>query len=417
RYNEDLSWLIDHFKIDDIIVYNKGEVLGLPEEKLIPNVGREAETYLHYIIDNYDSLPDICVFTQGGIKDHPIPFGGRSDPHNFLIECIENAIKYGYSKNHLFTYNENAVSWGKNWNVNFGEYWDKNMYKDGIQIPFHEWFVKNIRSEYPNPINVFVAALFAVKKEKILSRPKEYYERLIKLVNWAPNCIEAHFFERSWYYIFNCDIEMKYIVARYKEDIRWLTYYVNPNQIILYNKSENLGLPNEKLIPNLGREAETYLHYIIDNYDSLPDVCIFTQGWILDHIGYRKDAHNFLMECGVSALQNGYSKNYVHFYGHDELNWGKNWNVNFGIYWKPDFYKDGIPIPFCEWFEKHIRPKYPEKLGAFHNALFAVTKKQILSNKKEYYEELIKLVNWAPNCIEAHFFERSWYYIFNCDLI
>ena len=30
----------------------------------------ESETYLRYIIENYDNLPDCCVFSQAKIKDH-----------------------------------------------------------------------------------------------------------------------------------------------------------------------------------------------------------------------------------------------------------------------------------------------------------------------------------------------------------
>lgn len=52
KYNEDTSWLTDlHFKY---CLYDKS--------KNIPNVGREAKTYLRYIIENYDDLPPYVVF-------------------------------------------------------------------------------------------------------------------------------------------------------------------------------------------------------------------------------------------------------------------------------------------------------------------------------------------------------------------
>ena len=38
---------------NNVIIYNKGNPLGIPNEYPLKNVGREAETYLHYIIDNY----------------------------------------------------------------------------------------------------------------------------------------------------------------------------------------------------------------------------------------------------------------------------------------------------------------------------------------------------------------------------
>ena len=68
RYSESIGWL--HPILSDCIIFNKGKKLGIPYEHLLPNVGRESETYLRFIIENYDDLPDCCVFSQGKIKDH-----------------------------------------------------------------------------------------------------------------------------------------------------------------------------------------------------------------------------------------------------------------------------------------------------------------------------------------------------------
>jgi hypothetical protein len=56
--------------------------------------------------------------------------------------------------------------------------------------------------EYPNPIFIYGAGLFAIKKELILKYPIEYYKKLVLEVNHHIDPIEGHFFERSWYYIF-----------------------------------------------------------------------------------------------------------------------------------------------------------------------------------------------------------------------
>lgn len=62
RYNENIDWLND--ENDNCIIYNKGDKLGMDNEILLDNLGRESETYLNYIIQNYHSLPDVVVFTQ-----------------------------------------------------------------------------------------------------------------------------------------------------------------------------------------------------------------------------------------------------------------------------------------------------------------------------------------------------------------
>lgn len=78
----------------------------------------------------------------------------------------------------------------------------KDNYKDNRPLLFLYWFKKMINSEYPNPISFYGNAIFAVRKELILKHPIEYYKELILEVNHHINPTEGHFFERSWYYIF-----------------------------------------------------------------------------------------------------------------------------------------------------------------------------------------------------------------------
>lgn len=71
RYNEDISWVSD--LQGDILVYNKGEnyTWDFPK-KDVPNFGRESETYVRAVIENYDQLDnyDDFVFLQGYCFDH-----------------------------------------------------------------------------------------------------------------------------------------------------------------------------------------------------------------------------------------------------------------------------------------------------------------------------------------------------------
>lgn len=62
RYNEDISWVKQLNW--DYLIYNKGEYIS-NEYKQIPNIGREGETYLRYIIEFYNDLPDYTAFLQG----------------------------------------------------------------------------------------------------------------------------------------------------------------------------------------------------------------------------------------------------------------------------------------------------------------------------------------------------------------
>jgi len=196
RYNENIDWLSE--QMNNCIIYNKGEKLDIDNEILLENKGRESETYLHYIITNYDNLPDVIVFTQGNIADHI----GRNDVH-YLIYLKDQASLHSKSQC-FYAHNDigNNIHWDKEWNYRDGGYYLNDNYKDK-PIKFIDWFIENMNIDYPNPINIYQNALFAVKKELILNKPLEYYKKLILEVNHHINPTEGHFFERSWYYIFS----------------------------------------------------------------------------------------------------------------------------------------------------------------------------------------------------------------------
>lgn len=65
RYEESTAWVPK-----DAIVYNKGPPLVGRHAVQLENEGREGETYLRHIIDNYDSLAEYTVFTQADPFEH-----------------------------------------------------------------------------------------------------------------------------------------------------------------------------------------------------------------------------------------------------------------------------------------------------------------------------------------------------------
>lgn len=197
RFNENITWLDDIS--NDCIIYNKGEPLNIPNEILRENVGRESDVYLHYIITNYNHLPDVVVFSQAKLVDHYF----RSDDIKHLTQLKDQAFYYDKSlpKVSHFTRTSDFFCWDPEWNFRELFYNKKENYKH-VKITFWDWFTKNVSEKYPNPIKIYHNAVFAVKKELILQHPITYYENLINQVNHHINPMEGHFFERSWYYVF-----------------------------------------------------------------------------------------------------------------------------------------------------------------------------------------------------------------------
>jgi len=74
RYNEDLEWLKNKKFRYPTTIYNKGTNDNFYKPKgckvvKLPNVGREGHTYLHHVIDHYDSLPQLTIFLPGSADD------------------------------------------------------------------------------------------------------------------------------------------------------------------------------------------------------------------------------------------------------------------------------------------------------------------------------------------------------------
>ena len=77
---------------------------------------------------------------------------------------------------------------------------------------------------------------------------------------------------------------IRMVVAKYKENISWLSKCTRVQDFTVYDKSgEDSSKTNYIPLENVGREAHTYLNHIINYYDNLHDITIFSQGNPFDH--------------------------------------------------------------------------------------------------------------------------------------
>lgn len=106
------------------------------------------------------------------------------------------------------------------------------------------------------------------------------------------------------------------VVAHCTEDLGWLAQVPEDIGIVVYNKSTAPDAAAAQLppraalhtLPNRGREADTYLSYIIEHYDDLPDVAIFAQGHPFEHspdfLGLLGEHARALYRTPVQPLSN-----------------------------------------------------------------------------------------------------------------
>ena len=176
RYNEDLGWQENY----NNIVYNKG--YHLPNTVSLPNIGREGHTYMYHIVLNYDNLDDYTVFLQGNPFDHTRDlfsklkeFEDLQDKPDFFQLCHE-----------LLTDDEKGKP----------HHWDdipvSNYYNDLFKVPRKEFIYGS-------------GAQFIVSKERILSRPKSFYTKIMNDLEESINPPCGYCYERMWHHIFGTD--------------------------------------------------------------------------------------------------------------------------------------------------------------------------------------------------------------------
>jgi len=206
RYNENLDWLLPYN--DCTIVYNKG-LSDLTEFRTIhniKNIGREGNTYLHHIINNYDKLQERVTFLQGESLNHNSTILYGLDNYEKLlffqplglrwleskhIPPTEIIVKYKTVTDFGLIYlvikiNSNLDYLNEYYFFDAGVIHTKNNYIDAYKLndePIIDNFLS--RSKFPlkkptKEINYTWSALFSVKKEKIRNNSKESYINICK---------------------------------------------------------------------------------------------------------------------------------------------------------------------------------------------------------------------------------------------
>jgi hypothetical protein len=173
RYKEDLSWVVDIKH--PYVIYNKGDFF--PSYINVPNEGREGETYLRYILENYDNLPETLVLCQGNPFDHCrdfIHWVNEYTPDQGLVglsHWVETEIpnEEGYFPQEAKGVVNTLPLLGIGWEV--------------------------------GPLSFYTGAQYIVPKSFIVSKSKEWWEKCYKV--YADNPRSPWIFERIWNFIFH----------------------------------------------------------------------------------------------------------------------------------------------------------------------------------------------------------------------
>jgi hypothetical protein len=185
------------------------------------------------------------------------------------------------------------------------------------------------------------------------------------------------------------------VLSRYKETNNLWADIVSNNydEVIIYDKFQG-----ENLLPNLGRESHTYIHYIIENYNNLPDEILFSQYDPEDHFKYSKKIDP------ESSMYIFLNKSLLDFQGIKACDFDKIVRSRI-INW----------IAFSkELFGEFSNDKIYQLLacGATLNGIFRVSKNAILKHDISLYKKALKMLSRGIDPREGYYFERIWKFLF-----
>lgn len=188
RHREDLRWLRKVPAQVRVTVYDKGgEAAGaIP----LPNVGREAHTYLHHIVSRYDDLAETTIFAQGKPFDHVSTF------HHVLRD-----LAAGRSTSDEFIWLGFIIDWDDATGSRLFQAWSKNHERAPLAMDTFS------RALWDRPADeryvFFPGGNFIAQRALIRRNPRSYYERALDVA--ARLADAAHCFERTWDRVFGID--------------------------------------------------------------------------------------------------------------------------------------------------------------------------------------------------------------------
>jgi len=236
KYSENISWIYDLVKLNSdligcVYIYDKSDAAdaadaceGIKFKKIkLKNIGREAETYLHHISTNYDTLSEYTVFFQGNPFDHVLKDNINVRLNKF-VKSFEALLPHKAVNEKYFVDPNRAY------------------YKLPVFQKIKQFFEYKNDNENEISVSFAAGAQFVVSRNCIHTRPQAFYELLKKQmhslivtnlcsinnlyqgiggINPIDLTIDAWTMERIWSIIFDAD---NYIL---RQDLAVLDTYGN----------------------------------------------------------------------------------------------------------------------------------------------------------------------------------------------
>ncbi len=188
RYNHDMAWMKDYNA--DFVIYDRSEV-PMENSIKVKNVGSDIYDKFTYIIDNYNNLPDVAIYTKANI-------------FKYITKEEFDKIKDNKTFTPIHTMHHKTV-------MPIAYYRDDGMYCETN----NRWFLIGLRTRHVGDYDKLIGhkwkdqrykpfspgSNYILPKENILKYPKGFYEELRSFLDYDVYPGEAFLIERDLYNI------------------------------------------------------------------------------------------------------------------------------------------------------------------------------------------------------------------------
>ncbi|KAL0932911.1 uncharacterized protein CTRU02_211874 [Colletotrichum truncatum] len=164
------------------------------------NIGREGHTHLYHIVQNYDTLDEVMVFSQAD------PFDLLAPAVNTTEQMVQRAMQV--EERDVTPFNaalfHDLADWEQiDWNSSKQALWIKPSQIKTLQLaPYTpaQFWTRVMGGQHPPAIRAMHGGIFAVKRETIWSLPRTVYQNALDEFEKAnsSNPEIGFFMERMW---------------------------------------------------------------------------------------------------------------------------------------------------------------------------------------------------------------------------
>lgn len=222
------------------------------------------------------------------------------------------------------------------------------------------------------------------------------------------------------------------VVSNHNSDLEWLSttydYGFSPENTIIYDRSDEVKdwshLGESIRSPNVGENIYDIMRYIVEHYDSLPDICIFIKG------------NMFQRQMGGAEYYTTYDRfcralNAEYFLPIERFHQSTYVVVNGGGFIEPNWEPKSCPTIYSRYFStipEMIQKLFVNPPNFSYNRFapggnYVVPKGNILKFSKYFYEKLKSYVSYEPpegfqsTSGESYLIERLLYLMWTEDLV